>query len=111
MSYIFFSETFHFLNLINIPFFIVGMIFYLCIGFVFRYFVKTKKIFYKVWGLMLALWVICEIIYPIVFALDKVEFIEIAGTCFQLAWILLWILVGSIVFHFGCLLLHKRLLN
>lgn len=111
MSYIFFSETFHFLNLINIPYFIFGMIFYLCIGFNFRYFVKSKKIFYKVWGLMLALWVICEIIYPIIFARDILEFLEIGSLCFQLAWILLWILVGSFAFHFVCLFLHKKPLN
>jgi hypothetical protein len=111
MSYIFYSEIIHFLNLWNTPSIILGMIFYLCVGFLFRFFVRSKKIFYRAWGGMFTLWIICEIIYPIVFTLDKLEFIEIAATCFQWAWILLWILVGSFAFHLICLLFHKKPLN
>jgi len=111
MSYFFYAERFHFINFFNIPSFLAGMIFLLVLGFIFRYFVPTKKIFYRALVGMFVVWVISEITYATVFALDKLELLEIAGVCFQLAWVLFCFFVGSLFFHILCSLFHKRILK
>lgn len=108
MSYLFYSERFHFINLLNIPSFMAGMFFYLAVGFLFRYFVPKKKIFYWVLCGLFVVWAICEITYAPILSLDKIELLDIGMLCFQLAWVVLCIFVGSLMFHLFCYLSHKR---
>ncbi|GEM_PF-2686938 len=110
MSYFFYSEIFHFINLWNNPGFLVEMFFLLAVGIIFRYVVSTKKVFYSILAGMVVLWVISEGIYATILSADIMGLLELAMYCFTGSWGLLNIFVGSLICHLICIFTHKRTL-
>lgn len=108
MSHLFYPEKYRFINSSNMPGFVVAMIFIFILGFILRYQVPTKKMYYRVMGGMFMVWVICEITCYTIFTIDKLELFAIAIPCVQLAFPSFCIFWGSLILHILCCIFHKR---
>jgi hypothetical protein len=105
----FYSEIYHFANLLSI--FLARSIFYVGIGLFIRSMIKTKKEFYKTSVYAVFVWLICEIVYAIIFGMNILSLIGIAGFCFMLSWPLFCGLIGAWVLHLICFVLHKKVIE